>query len=132
MVAHNVPFASIRTCDGKMLNTLELTGPIVTSIYRIKLLFDWGGGAIWADSDMARARFGVGPIEDQLGLSPALHERLDTLSAWHDGALDWNDPTGNSPWTAEERVRFDQAARLTMRDICRELGPTLDLHYVPL
>ena len=104
----------------------------MTCIFRIKLLFEWGGGAIWPDSDLARARFGLGPIEDQLGLTPALRERLDALSTWHDEALNWNDPAEPSPWTDEERTRFDQAARFTMRDICRELGPTLDLHYVPL
>lgn len=132
MVAQNVRITKIRAHNGKILITPVHTGTIVTCIYRIKLLFEWGGGAIWADSDMARARFGVGPIEDQLGLSPALRDRLGKLSTWHDGALDWDDPTGNSPWTEEERMRFDEAARLTMRDICRELGPTLDLHYVPL
>ena len=44
-------------------------------------------------SDNARDRFSVGPIEpEELGLSPEISEKLRSLGAWHDTALDWSDP----------------------------------------
>ena len=90
--------------------------------YVVRLMFEWGGGVLWCGDDAARERFGVGPIEDLLPLSAATRERLEELSAWHDGALDWDDPAGPSPWGPEEEERFRRAAREVLEVVRRELG----------
>ena len=46
--------------------------------------------------EATRRRFGVGPLEDRLGLYAETLDRLRELSEWHDGALDWYDPAAAS------------------------------------
>lgn len=48
--------------------------------WKLKLLFEWGGGALWADDDAAR-----------------------------DTALDWDYPPDPSPWPPEEFAKFEAA-----------------------
>ena len=102
----------------------------------IRLMFEWGGGSLWAGDDAARARFDVGPLDDALDLPDALRSRLDALSVRHDTALDWDDPAGPSPWTDSERAAFDTDAEVLRRDLsahlATHLGPSVALVYVPL
>lgn len=100
--------------------------------YRIRLMFEWGGGCLWCDNDAARDAFGVGNIEDRLPLSAGTRRRLEELSAWHDTALDWDDPAGPSPWTPGEDARFDHAAAEIMEHIRAELGPEFAVEYTRL
>ena len=99
---------------------------------RNKLMFEWGGGCLWADSDATRERFEPGPVEHQLGLDAASLERLDALSAWHDGALNWDYPPDPGPWTPAEYRRFDEAAAAMKDRLERELGPGFRVRYDPL
>lgn len=100
--------------------------------YRIRLMFEWGGGCLWCGNDAARDRFDVGDIEDRLPLSAENRERLAELSAWHDTALDWDDPAGPSPWTPDDDVRFDAAASEVLERIRAELGPEFQVEYTRL
>jgi len=100
--------------------------------FRVRLLFEWGGGSLWAGNDATRAKYGVGPIEDALPISPQTHDKLDELSAWHDNALDWNYPPDPSPWSKEERERFDAAALKLLDSIRKELGTQYEVVYEPL
>jgi hypothetical protein len=95
-------------------------------------MFEWGGGYLWCGNDAARERFGVGPLESELALAPETLRRLEELSAWHDRALDWDDPPAPSPWTAQEREQFDVAAREALKRIRTELGPDFEVVYEPL
>lgn len=101
-------------------------------IYRIRLMFEWGGGCLWCDNEAAREKFDVGAIEDALSLSQPTREELREMSAWHDGALDWQDPAGPSPWSQEELDRFELAARKLKSKLETELGPEFEIVYVPL
>ena len=101
----------------------------MTAHYTLRLMFEWGGGCLWCDNDDARAAFGVGPNEDRLPLSPATRQRLIEMSAWHDGALDWNHPPDPSPWTPAERERFDRAAADVLVTVESELGPHFEVVY---
>lgn len=102
------------------------------AIYRIKLMFEWGGGALWCGNDAARERFDVGPIEDLLPLSPRTRERLDELGAWHDQSLNWEYPPDPGPWTPDEEARFAAAAEEMLTTIQNELGPEFEVVYRPL
>jgi hypothetical protein len=100
--------------------------------YRLRLMFEWGGGCLWCGDDATRARFGVGPVEERLPLSQDTRERLAKLSARHDTALNWDDPPAPSPWTAEENAAFDAAAQELLERISAELGSDFIVIYAPL
>ena len=101
--------------------------PGMTARFTLRLMFEWGGGCLWCGNDAAFAAFGSGPVEDRLPLTPATRQRLVEMSAWHDGALDWNYPPDPSPWTAAERERFDQAATEVLGVVRAELGPSFEV-----
>lgn len=101
----------------------------MTSRYQLKLIFEWGGGCLWCDDDAARAAFDVGSVEERLPLSPAMLARLDELSRWHDGALDWDNPAGPSTWSAEEEDRFRAAAEEALAAVRAELGADFHVEY---
>lgn len=100
--------------------------------YRVKLMFEWGGGCLWPDDDAARERFGVGAIEDLLPLADETRRRLEELSVWHDGALNWDDPAAPSPWSTDERARFARAADEILATLRADLGPSFELSCRPL
>jgi len=104
----------------------------MAGVYRIRLMFEWGGGCLWCGNDAARKRFDVGPIEGLLALSAETHRRLVELSAWHDESLNWEYPPDPGPWTEEEYERFDAAARATLDRIRSELGTEFEVIYEPL
>lgn len=97
--------------------------------YHLKLMFEWRGGCLWAGNDAALKAFDVGEIEDRLPLTDETRQRLEELSVWHDTALDWDDPGGPSPWTAEEYERFVRAAREVLERVRAELGPEFSVEY---
>jgi broad specificity phosphatase PhoE len=97
--------------------------------YHLKLMFEWRGGCLWAANDAALKAFDVGEIEDELPLTDETRQRLEELSVWHDTALDWDDPGGPSPWSAEEYERFVRAAREVLERVRAELGPEFSVEY---
>jgi hypothetical protein len=54
------------------------------------------------------------------------------LSAWHDGALNWEFPPDPSPWPSAERARFERAAGEVFSAVRAELGPEFDVIYQTL
>jgi hypothetical protein len=106
--------------------------PMETAIYRIRLMFEWGGGSLWCGNAAALDRFDVGAIEDRLPLSPQTRERLEELSVWHDQSLNQEYPPDPSPWTPDEEARFAAAAEQMRATIQRELGPEFEVVYEPL
>jgi hypothetical protein len=94
----------------------------MTPIYRVRLMFEWGGGCLWSGNEAALEAFDVGDIEDRLPLSDETRRRLDELSVWHDTSLDWDDPAGPGPWSADEYERFNRAAAEVLEIIRAELG----------
>ena len=97
--------------------------------YRLRLMFEWGGGCIWAGDDTTRDKYGVGPIEDSLSLTDATRKKLADITAWHDLSLNWEYPPDPGPWNAHEYERFEVTA-LAMRDhLQSELGDGFFIEY---
>jgi len=101
-------------------------------VYRLKLMFEWGGGCLWCDDGPTRDARGVGSVEDGLPLSVDLRERLDDLSRRHDTALNWDYPPDPGPWSAGDYAAFDTAAVEMLEHLGRELGPEFSIRYQPL
>jgi hypothetical protein len=119
--------------NGRVANKiLDIYHQIRSVCYRIRLMFEWGGGCLWCNNDAARARFDVGPIEDQLPLSAQTRQRLDELREWHDQSLNWAYPPDPGPWTPKEYADFEQAAQELRAAIQAELGSAFEVVYVPL
>jgi hypothetical protein len=100
--------------------------------YIVRLMFEWGGGCLWGGNEAAAKAFDVGPIEDHLPLSPGTRQQLRKLSLWHDSALHWEYPPDPSPWSREERERFERAAAEMLTVLQIELGPRFEVVYVAL
>ena len=101
-------------------------------VYRISLMFEWGGGTVWCGNDLALSKFGAGPIEDVLPISDPVRNRLSELTTWHDTALNWEYPPDQSPWSDQERDRFDAAANSMLVELQSELGSSFEVIYKPL
>ncbi len=97
--------------------------------YRLRLMFEWGGGCLWCGNQAALDAFDVGHVEDVLPLSAETRRRLEELSVWHDTSLDWDDPAGPGPWPPEEYERFGRAAGEVLERIRAELGPDFEVGY---
>ena len=102
--------------------------------YELRLMFEWGGpadeGIVWGMNDAAKERFGGYCIKlDHLPISAGLREELIRLHAWHDTALDWEDPSASSPWSEEEKEWFQEESVQAFRRLCEELGPECHVVY---
>lgn len=102
------------------------------TIYKVRLMFEWGGGCIWCGNDAALERFDVGPMDEKLSLSAATLQELYTLSTWHDKALNWEYPPDPSPWSLEEFKRFESAALSMSEKLQAELGEEFEVIYEPV
>jgi hypothetical protein len=111
---------------------LEGSDVVCIQRFKVRLMFDWGGGCLWSGNEACLEAFAVGPIEDRLPLSAATRQRLLDLSAWHDESLDWNYPPDPSPWSAEERQGFEEAVAEFMVTLRVELGPEFEVVFIPL
>jgi hypothetical protein len=102
---------------------------------KLRLMFEWGGGCLWANDDASIAAFGVGPIESKLFLLPDTCSQLVQMSSWHDTSRDWDnvhrlqDPT---PWSIQEQIRFERAVDEMQSMLRAELGPEFEVEYLPL
>ncbi|WP_240221588.1 hypothetical protein [Rheinheimera hassiensis] len=99
------------------------------TIYKVRLMFEWGGGCIWCGNDAALEKFDVGPIEEKISLSEATLQELDILSTWHDKALNWEYPPDPSPWSQAEFKEFEAAALAMRAKLQAELGPGFEVIY---
>jgi hypothetical protein len=98
-------------------------------MYKLKLMFEWGGGTIWCDNDQARDKFDVGPVEGKLNLSKQTLDDLEKLTVLHDSALNWEYPPDPSPWSPTQFEAFDIEALDILNIVKNELGSVFDIEY---
>jgi len=97
-------------------------------ILLLRYFFDPGSGTcLWSGNDAARARFDYPVRAEDLPLSAETRERADRITTWYDSGLNWNDPTGPSPWDEDEETRFAAAAQELLGVLRRELGPEFEV-----
>jgi hypothetical protein len=96
--------------------------------YKLRYFFDPGSGiCLWSENDLDRDRFGY-PVElDSLELTSSVKRQAETLIAWFDTSLDWNDPSASSPWSDVERERFQNEAARLLRSLQETLGAAYEI-----
>ena len=91
--------------------------------FHLRFFFDAGSGiCLWSSNDAARERFGYAVDPAQLPISENLRRVAVHVCAWYDTSLDWGNPGGSSPWSAEEAGRFAQAATSLLAEFRTALG----------
>jgi hypothetical protein len=98
-------------------------------MYKLKLMFEWGGGTVWCVNDVAREKYGVGAIEQKLPLSKKTLQNLQTLTDLHDGALNWDYPPDPSPWSKKQFDSFESKALEILNSLKLELGAEYEIIY---
>lgn len=98
-------------------------------MYKLKLMFEWGGGAIWCANNEAIKKYDVGSIEQKLPLSKEILEELHYLSELHDEALNWEYPPAPSPWTKAQFESFESQALEILHKLRVELGSKYEIQY---
>ena len=97
--------------------------------YEIRLMFEWGGGALWGMNQAAKDKHGYAECEKTLPITRKTLATLNELSELHDTALDWEDPRNPSPWTNIQSDAFERKAMSVLEDIQSELGPDFRVWY---
>ena len=101
--------------------------------FDIRLMFEWGGPCLWAMNAAARTAWGgYANLEASLPLSGETRARLIALTRRHDGALNWSDPGGPSPWTKAEFDDFEKDALALLEVLRSELGDDFRVWYEPV
>lgn len=89
----------------------------------LRFFFDAGAGVcLWTGNDTAQARHDFAVDVDTLPLSGNTRCLLRHLIAWYDTSLDWDDPGGASPWSAQEAARFRAAVQEAVPRLAQELA----------
>jgi hypothetical protein len=96
--------------------------------YRLRFFFDpRGEPCLWAGNEAALLAYGY-PVEtEKLPLSENVHRRLNYLCAWYATSIDWDYPSGPSPWDEQERARFAAEVSRFLPVLRAELGPDYEI-----
>lgn len=96
--------------------------------YRLRFFFDAGGGiCLWAGNDAARERFDYAIVPSSLPIPENTWRRMIYLCSWYDTSIDWNYPPDPSPWSEEERARFEDEAHKLLALLREQLGPDFEI-----
>ena len=78
---------------------------------KLRYFFDPGSGTcLWSADDEARMSYGYAVTLEELPISEAARAEGHRLATIFDTSIDWNDPGGQSPWTAEHETRFRESS----------------------
>jgi hypothetical protein len=96
--------------------------------YLFRYFFDAGSGVcLWSANDATREKFGY-PVQLQdLQLPENLFREALHIMAWYDMSLDWSYPPNPSPWSEQERARFNEASQHLLLKLRQHLGPVFDI-----
>jgi len=89
--------------------------------YTIKFMPEYNATSLWAVSDSAYEDLGIGIKYKKLNLSEELIEKLEKFDDCIMGLIDWKNPGGESPLSAEERESIWNEGQLLLERIRAEL-----------
>jgi hypothetical protein len=77
-------------------------------LYHLRYSLEPGAGVcLWSNDAITDATFGCAVDLDSVPITPLLRERGEALMARFDTSIDWNYPPDPSPWSTQERARFE-------------------------
>lgn len=101
--------------------------------YRIRFFFDYGaGGCLWADNELAKQDFGIGPIDkaiaDKTGkLSDEILKLIEELDDRHADYYNKDYPPDPSLWRQSECDDFNQQVDTLLNSLKRQLSPDFEI-----
>ncbi|MBD3405836.1 MAG: hypothetical protein GF411_06870 [Candidatus Lokiarchaeota archaeon] len=97
-------------------------------IKRLRLMAEYKSTGIFVESPRPL----IGEIShDHLNISPELSEAIFRWIDEFDSWLNWDDPM-NSPSVPEKEInRFNKQGEELMKQLQKELGPSIKVRYVP-
>ena len=96
-------------------------------VYVLRFFFDYGGTCVWTANDAARERFGY-PVElSDLPIPQELRRELEMAGERFDTSLDWNDPSGPSPWSKAEAKQFRALSDNLLERLRTALGSDFEI-----
>lgn len=100
--------------------------------YTIKFMFDWGSGVcLWSTNKAAKEKFENYPIlTSKLQISKELKNELDYLTALHDEALNWDNPSGDLLWDDQKVNDFLEYAKRVYHQLVIELGSDYQIEFI--
>lgn len=115
----------------------------IKPIYKLRFFFDYNcGGCLWCGDDAGRQKFGVGTLdaeifdlkgnvvqEARIKFPAELKQMVIELDDLFSQSLDWNSPTGQSPWSDEQFNDFHKRAKDLCEKISQELGDDFEVAY---
>ena len=105
---------------------------MANSKYKFKFYIEWGGNFLWPKSldKKTYKKFDVGPVTpEDLNVSTRLCEELHELESEYQGALDWNNPAGPSPWSDEQFDDFFKRLKIAYDKLCTELEERFEIEF---
>ncbi|SNR26646.1 hypothetical protein SAMN06265370_101267 [Puniceibacterium sediminis] len=88
---------------------------------------------MWGMNEAAQATFGgYSNLESTLPLSNKIKAKLGELIEIHDGALDWTNPGGASPWSKQDFDKFETEANAILKTLQADLGDQFLIWYEPI
>ena len=96
-------------------------------MYVLRFFFDYGGTCLWAANDAARERFGYAVDLAELPISDELRAALVRACERFDTSLNWDDPTGPSPWSEQESAEFRGSADRLLARLREALGSAFEI-----
>ena len=96
--------------------------------YLFRYFFDAGSGVcLWSANDAAREKFDYPVTLQSLALPENLLREALHIVTWNDTSLDWGYPPNPSPWSDEERARFNDASQCLLSNLRQQLGSMYDI-----
>ena len=95
--------------------------------YKLKYWFEHGGGCLWSENEVTKARFGYPVAIEKLPLTSETVKRLYQLEEEYSSYLNWDDPASPSLWTKEQKSDFLCRAQKIQMDLVKELGDDYEI-----
>jgi hypothetical protein len=96
-------------------------------VYVLRFFFDYGGTCLWAANGAARERFGYSVELSELPISDEMRHGLQMAGERFDSSLNWENPTGPSPWSDEDSEEFTQLTGRLLERLRASLGAEFEI-----
>jgi len=112
-----------------------------TETYKLRYFFDYNcGGCLWSGDKATREKYDAGTLDSEIfnlkgelvedariKLPVPTKEKVQKLDALFSESLNWENPSGPSPWSQLQWESFYEQARDLHAEICGILGDDFEV-----